>query len=94
MYRNVGDCVHLEYANELNIPILSYCGIEKPQTKGGMWSWESLCYMPRKEAIISHFHIEAPTKGEIIEALNKHVVPLYEIALKAMKDGKALYYWK
>jgi hypothetical protein len=50
--------------------------------------------MPRKESCGSGWRIEADTREEIMEALRKYVIPLYEIALANLKERGENYYWE
>ena len=51
--------------------------------------------MPRKGmASEMEYHLEADTKQEIMDCINKYVIPLYEVALKKLKETGELYYWE
>lgn len=43
---------------------------------------------------VNSFLIQADTKEEIMELVQKHVVPLYEVALNNLKTVGANYYWE
>jgi hypothetical protein len=67
--------------------------------KGFRWSLRCSMYLPRKAMVwgetIEHL---ATTREELVELLQKHVIPLYETALKGLNNivaGKqeSLYYW-
>ncbi len=76
----------------MNVPVV--CFLNAPEKEGGLWSWTARCFMPRKEYCGGSFHVEAETKEEILEALQKYVVPLYEIALENLKERGENYYWE
>ena len=80
--------------DDANIPVV--CFLTDPVDNydhPGKWLWTASNYMPRKEIIGEGYKLIADTKEEIIELINKHVAPLYQIALDEIKTGK-LYYWK
>ncbi len=91
MLRDIGD-MPITKANEMNVPVI--CFLHEPDRDNGMWSWTARNFMPRKEHCGSGYRLEADTKEEILDAINKHVVPLYEIATKNLKEKGNNYFWE
>jgi hypothetical protein len=83
--------ISIESCNEMNIPVR--CFMIEPEENGTFWTWTALCFQPRRECCVAGFLLEG-TKEEIQEAINKYVVPLYEIALDNLKNGCNNYYWE
>ena len=70
------------------------CFLSKPD-EDEYWCWTADNFMPRKEYVNgSSYKIKAKTKEDILLAINKYVIPLYEIALKNLKETGKLYYWE
>jgi len=90
-YVDLGD-MKLSYANDSNIPVV--CFLHEPEGEGGMWTWTALNFMPRKERCGGGYHIGAKTKEEILEAVNKYVTPLYEVAATNLRNTGKNYYWE
>ena len=90
MLRDVGE-MRLEDMNDANVPLV--CFLHEPDGEHRMWSWSARNFMPRKEFCGSSWRLEADTKEEIMEALRKHVIPLYEAALANLKEDGTNYYW-
>lgn len=91
MLRDTGDLA-IEEADDANVPVI--CLLSEPDRENGLWVWDARNFMPRKERCGGDFRLEADTKEEIMEVLRKHVIPLYEKALKNMKENGENYYWK
>ena len=91
MLRDVGD-IPITHADEMNIPVV--CFLNEPDRENGMWSWTARNFMPRRECCIGGYQLEADTKEEIIEAINKHVVPLYVAATNNLKEKGNNYLWE
>lgn len=85
--RDISEC------NDSNIPVNSF--LQPPDENDiPQWSWTADNFMPHtgrcNEAVYS---IKADTKEDILEAVNKYLVPLYEAALKNLKEKGCCYYW-
>ena len=91
MLRDTGDMA-IESANEMNIPVV--CFLHEPDRENCLWSWSAINFMPRKERLGSRYYLEADTKEEIIELVNKYVIPLYEAAMTNLKTSGDNYYWE
>ena len=91
MLRDTGE-MSLESMDDANVPVV--CFLIPPDRENGMWTWTARNFMPRKEYCGSSWRLEADTKEEIMEALRKHVIPLYEAALYNLKEHGGNYYWK
>ncbi len=89
---DLGD-IPIDRCDDANIPVI--CFLIPPEDNDehpGKWMWTASNFMPRKEIIGSGYRLVADTKEEILELVNKHVVPLYAIALSEIQTG-TLYYW-
>lgn len=91
MLEDIGD-LSLEDMDESNIPV--NCWLMEPDDFGGKWTWEAENFMPRMGRIGGGYALEADSKDEILEAVRKHVVPLYEAALQSIRETGENYYWK
>lgn len=79
--------------NEMNVPI--NCFIRAPTAEEPYWVWTAMNYMPRKEYCSkAEYRLEADTREELVDWVNKNVVPLYEAALFNLKNSGENYYWK
>jgi hypothetical protein len=84
--------IKLEHCNEMNIPI--NCFMHRPDEQTTKWSWSASNYMPRKEYLQGSYEIEADSKEQIMNAINRYVVPLYEAALANLKTTGKNYFWE
>jgi hypothetical protein len=88
--------IQITDCNDANIPVSCFL-IEPNENEDedyqGKWKWTADNYMPRKGISVDQYQLFADTKEEILELINKHVVPLYQIALNEIKTG-TLYYWE
>lgn len=84
--------MELSGANEMNVPV--NCFLEPPDQNGGLWAWTATNFMPRKACCCDGYRLEADTKEEIVAAVNRYVVPLYETAVKNLKEKCNNYYWE
>ncbi len=91
MLRDTGT-IPISGANEMNIPVV--CFLHEPERENGLWSWSAVNFMPRKECCISGYRLEADTKEEILEEINKWVTPLYKVALNNLETTGENYYWE
>ena len=91
MMRDLGE-MKLDDMNDANVPVV--CFLHEPDRPNGMWNWEARNFMPRREFCGGSWRLEADTKEEILEAVRKHVVPLYEAALANLKERGENYYWE
>jgi hypothetical protein len=82
----------IESADDANVPVV--CFLSEPDREHGLWTWNAINFMPRKERCGGSYRLEADTKEEIMEALRKHVIPLYEAAAANMRENGANYYWE
>src|ERR1022692_4170168 len=89
-YVNIGT-IKLENCNDMNVPMNSV--IYPPDEESRKWKWLALNYMPRKEYASGgqggpggDYGIEADSLEVIKAAVNKYVVPLYEVALANLKS--------
>ena len=78
--------------NDANVPVI--CFLCEPDGENRMWTWTARNFMPRKERCGSSWKLEADTKEEIMQALQKHVIPLYEAALSNLKKHGENYCWE
>jgi hypothetical protein len=92
MFRDVGE-MPMDRMNGANVPVVCFLYEPGPEN-GGMWVWSATNFMPRKKSCGSSWRIEADTREEIMEALRKYVIPLYEIALANLKERGENYYWE
>ena len=81
----------IEHANDANIPVVIF--LSEPETEGYNWSWDALNFMPRKERLGGSYSIQATSKQEILDLVNRYVTPLYEIAANNLKTTGENYYW-
>ena len=91
MIRDVGEMA-LDSANDMNVPVV--CMLHEPDRDNGLWSWTAINFMPRRERCGSGYRLEADTKEEIVEAVRKHVLPLYQIATENIGAHGENYYWE
>lgn len=91
MLRDTGN-LPITRADDANIPVV--CFMHEPDRENGLWTWSAINFMPRKECCCDGYMLEADTKEEIMEALEKHVIPLYEVALDNLKTTGNNYYWE
>ena len=91
MLRDIGE-MPIEDANDANVPVV--CMLHEPGRKNGLWSWTAINFMPRKECCGGGYHLEADTKEEIIDAVRKHVLPLYQVATENLGAYGENYYWQ
>lgn len=89
-YFDFGD-IALKECDEANIPVNSFLG--EPD-EDEYWHWTADNFMPRKGYCGGNYEIRAESKEDILQAVRKYVVPLYEIAVKELKEKGELYYWK
>jgi len=91
-YQNTGE-VDIEQADDANVPINSF--LIEPDDESQKWRWNADLFMPRKGYVMAEaFGIEADTKEEIIQLVNRIVIPLYEAALANLKAEGQCYYWR
>lgn len=91
-YEDKGE-IEIASADDANIPVNSF--LHEPDEDSPKWRWTADNFMPRKGRVAEgQYEIEADTKEPIIEAVRKHVAPLYEAALENLKIEGACYYWE
>lgn len=86
--------MELQYADDANIPVV--CFIHAPGEDDDYpdkWTWTARNFMPRKEYCGGSYYIVADTREGIMEALEKHVIPLYRVALDNLTKLGDNYYW-
>lgn len=88
--------MEIEYCNDMNVPVNSFLiAPGELDNEGTKWRWVASNFMPRKGIVSDDaYDIEADTKEEIMEAVQKYVVPLYVNALINLKTVGANYYWE
>lgn len=95
-YRDHGECP-IDEADEANIPVNIWIGKDDDE-----WLLHADNYMPRKSTVHPiAFNVHASDRQTLEELVEKYVVPLYENALKKLKDMKKadvdgtsyLYFW-
>lgn len=91
MLRDTGD-MPIESANDANVPVV--CMLHEPDRENGLWTWTAQNFMPRKEHCCAGYHLEADTKEEILDAVRKHVLPLYQVATENIGAYGENYYWQ
>lgn len=90
-YVDVGEMA-LTSANDANVPVI--CFINEPEGDDTQWSWTAVNFMPRKERCGGSYEIRANSKAAILEAVNKYVTPLYDVAAKNLRETGKNYYWQ
>ena len=91
-YKDKGE-IEIAGAGDANIPVNSF--LCEPDERSPKWRWTADNFMPRRGCVAEgQYKIEADTKESILEAVHKHVVPLYEAALENLKAEGACYYWE
>lgn len=91
MLRDTGE-MPIENANDANVPVV--CMLQDPDRENGPWVWTAVNFMPRKERCSSGYRLEADTKEEILDAVRKHVLPLYQVATENLGAYGENYYWQ
>lgn len=92
MIKDIGE-IGIDECDEANIPV--NCFLHEPEHPEKQFEWTADNFMPRKSYTTeSAYHIKSDTREEIIDAVNKHVAPLYEIALNKLKTTGENYYWE
>ena len=87
----------IEAVDDANIPV--DIRIHPPNENNNKWRLTASNYMPRRAAIAEDsLKVEADSREELVDLLRKHIIPLYEVALRQLNkvaDGTAesLYYW-
>jgi len=91
MIEDKGD-IPIDGCDDANIPVNGF--VRPPDNDSKKWVFYADNFMPRKGHISQRqYELEADTKEELLEAIRKHVVPLYETALRNWKDNGCCYYW-
>lgn len=94
-WRDADDAeMELEYADNANVPVNSF--LHKPGEDDeypDKWTWTADNFMPRKEYCRGNYHIVSDTREGIMAALEKHVIPLYKVALDNLTKHGGNYYW-
>ena len=94
-YMEFGE-VAIDQADDINIPV--DCWIVSPKGVSGedctegsdnYWHWYADNYQPRRGLLVSlAYHIAAENKKDIIAAVRRYVVPLYQVCMKSLAaDG-------
>ena len=93
MFKDFGE-IELKGCDDANVPV--QCFLSEPkENSDGNWHWTANNYMPRKNRISEgSYEIVAKTKEEILQAIGKFVIPLYQIAIDNLKTTGELYYWR
>ena len=82
-YENHGE-IEIERCDEANVPVNSF--LLPPDDECTQWRWIADNFMPRKARVASdQYEIRADSQEPLMEAVQKHVVPLYEAALDNLK---------
>lgn len=91
MLKDIGE-IPLTEANEEHIPV--HCLLAKSDIDK-RWVWGAADFRLGIGLVVhGAYMLEADTREEIIEYVNKYVVPLYEAALYNLKTFGENYYWK
>lgn len=91
MIKCIGE-MGLEEANEMNVPVSIF--ISEPEESETAWTLTASNYMPRKGYVAAgQYEYHADTKEELQSLIDTYIIPLYETAVRALKQGK-LYYWE
>lgn len=91
MIKSTGE-MGLDKANEMNVPVCLF--IHPPEDSETAWTLTADNYMPRKNFITEgQYEYHADSKEELLGLVQKYVIPLYEAAIRALKQGK-LYFWE
>lgn len=92
MIKSIGD-MGLEEADDANVPV--NISISEPSESETSWELVAGNYMPRKNWIADgQYRYLADSREELMQLVQKYVVPLYECALSRLKAVGELYYWK
>ena len=80
--------VSLKEADGSNLPVNCYLNEPDEDT---YWRWAASNYMPRRNTVSACvYEIRATCKEDILNAVRKYVVPLYEAIVESLKeDGEA-----
>lgn len=90
MHKNLGE-IAIEDCDEMNVPVHAFLS----KNDAGKWEWTADNYMPRKGYINqSQYEVVADTEEELMQLIQKYVVPLYEAAIASLKQDGNLYYWQ
>jgi hypothetical protein len=91
-YEDKGE-LELAGADDANVPVNSF--LHEPDEDSPKWRWTADNFMPRKGYVSQGaYEIEADTREALLDAVRKHVVPLYEAALENLKTVGSCYYWE
>jgi len=85
--------IEIAGADDANIPVNSF--LTEPDEESPKWRWTADNFMPRKGYVAKEqYEIEADAREPILEAVRKHVAPLYAAALENLNTHGACYYWE
>lgn len=92
MLKDIGN-ISLSEANDEHIPV--QCILMEPDEVEKKWTWTAKDFRLGIGLVVyKAYELEADTEEEIIEYVNKYVVPLYEAALYNLKTFGENYYWE
>lgn len=91
MIQDIGE-MKISEANDANVPVV--CFLHEPDEESTKWRWTAINFMPRKERCGSMYEVEADTRQEIVDMVNRYVLPLYEAAYLNIKRLHENYYWE
>ncbi len=83
----------IEECNDANIPVNCFI-ISPDDNEDKKWHWLADNFMPRKGYCgESMYDVVADTKEDLLQAVKKYIVPLYQIALNNLTIKGTNYYW-
>jgi hypothetical protein len=90
-YEDSGD-FPIDGANDMNVPVNIFLSKDE---KTGEWSLTADNFMPRRAMVTDGAYRVTSKSKEVLEKLvDKHITPLYEIALNNLRTKKSNYYWE
>ena len=80
----------LSGANGANVPV----NVSIEQIEETTWELAADNYQPRRCSIVIGCYVyRAETKEELLELVQKYIIPLYRVALEKLGKEGELYYW-
>ena len=95
-YENYGELSIDNDADDANVPVnVSIFQNQEDEEIKYNWLMTADNYMPRRGRVSDcAYKVGANTEQELVELVQKHIVPLYEAALHNLKTTGGNYYWE